>query len=95
MIFFESCSSSTGGSVKTEKTLAIIKPDGLLGNYTDDIKRTIVEYGFRIFKEKTVQLDEATVENFYAEHSSKNFFANLIKYMTRYEISHSHDCVYV
>lgn len=68
--------------MKTEKTLAIIKPDGLLGNYTDDIKRTIVEYGFRIFKEKTVQLDEATVESFYAEHSSKNFFANLIKYMT-------------
>lgn len=74
--------SSTHGNIKTEKTLAIIKPDGLLGNYTDDIKKTIVEYGFRIFKEKIVQLDEATVKSFYAEHSSKSFFSSLIKYMT-------------
>jgi len=29
----------------------------LLGNYTDDIKRTILEYGFSIVKEKIVQLD--------------------------------------
>ncbi|KHN39615.1 Nucleoside diphosphate kinase [Glycine soja] len=76
------CSSSTHGSLETEKTFAIIKPDGLLGNYTDDIKRTIVEYGFRILKEKIVQLDEGTVKSFYAEHSSKSFFSSLIKYMT-------------
>lgn len=67
-----------------EKTLAIIKPDGLLGNYTDDIKRTILEYGFSIVKENIVQLDETTVKRFYAEHSSKNFFSSLVKYMTRY-----------
>ncbi|KAJ1407072.1 Nucleoside diphosphate kinase [Sesbania bispinosa] len=76
------CSFSTHGSTKTEKTLAIIKPDGLLGNYTDDIKRTISEYGFSIFREKIVQLDEATAKRFYAEHSSKSFFSSLIKYMT-------------
>jgi nucleoside-diphosphate kinase len=67
-----------------QKTLAIIKPDGLLGNYTDDIKRTILEYGFNIIKEKIVQLDDATVKRFYAEHSSKSFFSSLVKYMTRY-----------
>lgn len=72
------------GSENKEKTLAIIKPDGLLGNYTDDIKKTIVESGFSIFKEKRVQLDEDTAARFYAEHSSKNFFASLVKYMTRY-----------
>lgn len=76
--------------METEKTLAIIKPDGLLGNYTDDIKRTIVEYGFRILKEKIVQLDEGTVKSFYAEHSSKSFFSSLIKYMTRYDVPLSH-----
>jgi len=77
--------------MELERTLAIIKPDGLLGNYTDDIKRTIVEYSFSIFKERIVQLDEATVEKFYAEHSSKCFFSRLKKYMTRYEVSHSPD----
>ncbi|WJX92281.1 hypothetical protein P8452_73942 [Trifolium repens] len=76
------CSSSNDESTKTQKTLAIIKPDGLLGNYTDDIKRTILEYGFNIVKEKTVQLNDATVKRFYAEHSSKSFFSSLVKYMT-------------
>lgn len=37
-----------------------------------------------------VQLDEATVKFFYAEHSSKSFFSSLIKYMTRYDVSLSH-----
>ena len=83
---FKTCSSSTHGSTEKEKTLAIIKPDGLLGNYTDDIKKTILEYGFSILKEKTVQLDEETVKRFYAEHSSKSFFSSLIKYMTRYPL---------
>ncbi|KAG4400373.1 hypothetical protein GLYMA_07G040700v4 [Glycine max] len=33
-------------------------------------------------RKKMVQLDEATVKFFYAEHSSKSFFSSLIKYMT-------------
>ncbi|KAK7381876.1 hypothetical protein VNO80_00425 [Phaseolus coccineus] len=82
LVFVSASCSSTHGSMELERTLAIIKPDGLLGNYTDDIKRTIVEYSFSIFKEMIVQLDEATVEKFYAEHSSKCFFSRLKKYMT-------------
>ncbi|XP_054783589.1 probable nucleoside diphosphate kinase 5 [Prosopis cineraria] len=74
--------SLSNGNTNKEKTLAIIKPDGLLGNYTDDIKKTVLESGFRIFKEKRVQLDGDTVARFYAEHSSKSFFASLVKYMT-------------
>ncbi|KAI5422349.1 hypothetical protein KIW84_045703 [Lathyrus oleraceus] len=76
------CSFSSDGSTKAQRTLAIIKPDGLLGNYTDDIKRTVSEYGFSIVEEQIVQLDEATVKRFYAEHSSKSFFSSLVKYMT-------------
>ncbi|KAK7294466.1 hypothetical protein RJT34_17355 [Clitoria ternatea] len=82
LVFFYVCCPSTNASTKTEKTLAIIKPDGLLGNHTDDIKRKILENGFSIFREKIVQLDEATVKRFYAEHSAKSFFSSLIKYMT-------------
>ncbi|KAF7814013.1 putative nucleoside diphosphate kinase 5 isoform X1 [Senna tora] len=74
--------SWTNGNTNKEKTLAIIKPDGLLGNHTDDIKKAILEYGFSILKEKTIQLDEDAVTRFYAEHSSKNFFSSLMKYMT-------------
>lgn len=67
-----------------EETLGMIKPDGLLGNYTERIKRVIIESGFSISKEITTQLDEELASTFYAEHSSKGFFPNLIKYMTRY-----------
>ncbi|XP_004510516.1 probable nucleoside diphosphate kinase 5 isoform X2 [Cicer arietinum] len=82
LVFVSASCSSINESMKAQKTLAIIKPDGLLGNYTDDIKRTILEYGFSIVKEKIVQLDEAGVKIFYAEHSSKSFFSSLVKYMT-------------
>ena len=78
--------SSSNGIADKEKTLAIIKPDGLLGNYTDRIKKTILEHGFSINKEKLLQLEEDAVARFYAEHSSKSFFSSLVKYMTRYHI---------
>ncbi|KAB2025834.1 hypothetical protein ERO13_D06G149600v2 [Gossypium hirsutum] len=75
------CYSSTGRGEK-ERTLGIIKPDGLSGNYTNRIKQVILESGFEISKEMVIQLDEQDAANFYAEHSSKIFFTDLIRYMT-------------
>lgn len=69
-----------------EKTLAMIKPDGVDGNYVDIIKKTILDSGFSITQEIERKLDEDTVKSFYAEHASKNFFSNLVRYMTRYSI---------
>ncbi|KAL9228499.1 hypothetical protein vseg_004075 [Gypsophila vaccaria] len=65
-----------------EKTLAMIKPDGVSGNYSDRIKEVILESGFSITRELRTQLDEDSVKEFYAEHSSKSFFTALVKYMT-------------
>ncbi|KAH7865192.1 hypothetical protein Vadar_003383 [Vaccinium darrowii] len=73
---------SGDGRKEKERTLAIIKPDGLAGNYTDKIREIILDSGFSISKEMVVQLDEDTVKSFYAEHSSRSFFQNLVKYMT-------------
>lgn len=75
---------SSSGSEEKEKTLAMIKPDGLLGNYTERIKEVIMDYGFSILREITAQLDQDSASSFYAEHSSRSFFPSLIKYMTRY-----------
>ncbi|KAL4625343.1 hypothetical protein ACB092_05G018200 [Castanea dentata] len=72
--------SSSNGSIRNEKTLAMIKPDGLFGN-TDRIKNVILESGFIIFKEKVVQLDEDSAASFYAEHCTRSFFSSLAKYM--------------
>ncbi|RVW52139.1 putative nucleoside diphosphate kinase 5 [Vitis vinifera] len=60
----------------------MIKPDGLSGNYADEIKNAILESGFIILREMTVRLDEDTAGKFYAEHSSRSFFPALVKYMT-------------
>lgn len=64
----------------------MIKPDGVDGNYVDIIKKIILESGFSITQETERKLDEDTVKSFYNEHASKNFFSNLVRYMTRYFI---------
>lgn len=76
--------SGVQASTGKEQTLGIIKPDGLLSNYTDKIKNVILDSGFVIRNEVSLQLDEDSVRTFYAEHSSKSFFNSLITYMTRY-----------
>ncbi|KAG9458061.1 hypothetical protein H6P81_002569 [Aristolochia fimbriata] len=70
------------GSRKEEKTLAIIKPDGVSSHYTNKIKAVILESGFAIVREKILQLDEGNATYFYSEHSGKSFFPRLITYMT-------------
>ncbi|PKI43782.1 probable nucleoside diphosphate kinase 5 isoform X2 [Punica granatum] len=69
-------------STEKEATLAIIKPDGVLGNHTDAIKATILQSGFKISREKIIQLDKDSASSFYAEHSTKRFFDSLVKYVT-------------
>ncbi|XP_022999981.1 probable nucleoside diphosphate kinase 5 isoform X2 [Cucurbita maxima] len=69
--------------MEMEKTLAMVKPDGLRGNYTDRIKLAILKSGFRILKERIMELHEDRASRFYAEHLSRSFLSSLVKYMTR------------
>ncbi|CAA0214458.1 putative nucleoside-diphosphate kinase [Arabidopsis thaliana] len=70
------------GASSEERTLAMIKPDGVSGNYTEEIKTIVVEAGFNIVKEMLTQLDKETASAFYEEHSSRSFFPHLVTYMT-------------
>ncbi|KAL1224115.1 putative nucleoside diphosphate kinase 5 [Cardamine amara subsp. amara] len=70
------------GASGEERTLAMVKPDGVSGNYTDEIKRIIVEASFSIVNEMFTQLDKETASAFYEEHSSRSFFPHLVTYMT-------------
>ncbi|XP_071689840.1 probable nucleoside diphosphate kinase 5 isoform X2 [Rutidosis leptorrhynchoides] len=65
-----------------ERTLAIVKPDGVSGNYATSIRKIILESGFVIERQLTLHLDEDTAGRFYAEHSTKSFFPSLVKYMS-------------
>ncbi|KAG6526156.1 hypothetical protein ZIOFF_016133 [Zingiber officinale] len=69
-------------ALKRERTLAMIKPDGIYGNFTDRIKQVILENGFFIVQELMVQLVVENATLFYSEHSAKSFFPNLVEYMT-------------
>nr|GEV66577.1 hypothetical protein [Tanacetum cinerariifolium] len=79
-----SCSSSLAtADLENERTLAIVKPDGVSGKYISSINKIILESRFTIQRELTLHLDEDSVRSFYAEHSTKSFFPSLVKYMTR------------
>ena len=84
-IFDDGFRSPSHAAMEKEKTLAMIKPDGLSLNYMDKIRKVILESGFDIIREMMVRLDAGNVTQFYAEHSKKSFFPNLVEYMTRYQ----------
>jgi nucleoside-diphosphate kinase len=65
----------------TEKTLAIIKPDGVSRNLTGEILRRIESGGLRIVALKMVRLSKTQAEGFYAVHRERPFFPSLTSYM--------------
>lgn len=72
--------AGAGGGV--QRTLAIVKPDGVRANYTDAVKTIIRSSDFEIIAEKRMTLDRATAEAFYSEHAGKSYFHSLVEFMT-------------
>lgn len=64
-----------------ERTLAIIKPDAVTAGFSDAIIGHIQKNGFTIAEQKQVRLSKAQAEGFYAEHSERPFFEELVKFM--------------
>ena len=65
-----------------EKTLAIIKPDGVARNLVGDIVRRIESGGLQIKALKMVHMSKTQAEGFYAVHKEKPFFASLTAFMS-------------
>ncbi|XP_042566146.1 thioredoxin domain-containing protein 6 [Clupea harengus] len=65
-----------------EHTLAIIKPNASQ-EHKDDIVNRIEAAGFSISQVKETQLTREMAENFYKQHSDKDFFNSLVDYMTQ------------
>jgi nucleoside-diphosphate kinase len=64
------------------RTFTIIKPDSVeKGNFGKIISKLEAE-GFRIIGIKKLHLAKAQAEKFYAVHSERPFFGDLVKYMT-------------
>lgn len=65
-----------------EQTLSIIKPDALERNLEKEIKNTFVNKGFKIVKEKKIQLAKSEAEEFYKAHETKPFYNDLCAYLS-------------
>ena len=64
------------------RTLAIIKPDGVQKNLIGQVITKITEAGFRIKALKMVKLTKESAGGFYEVHKQRPFFNDLIEYMT-------------
>ena len=68
-----------------KNTLAIIKPDAMKKGYLDDIRKDILDNGFSIIEEKTLDLSNEQACAFYDIHQDKPFFDELVEFMTSYQ----------
>ncbi len=67
---------------ETEQTLSIIKPDAVERNLDEKIKLIFKENGFKIIKEKKIQLEKSEAEQFYKVHETKPFYNDLCNYLS-------------
>ncbi|MDD5748129.1 MAG: nucleoside-diphosphate kinase [Actinomycetota bacterium] len=65
-----------------EKTLLIVKPDGVARGLVGEVLSRIEQKGLRIEKMKTIQMDMKLAESHYIEHKGKPYYDELIKYIT-------------
>lgn len=66
----------------TERTYAMIKPDGVQRNLVGEIVSRIEAKGFRIVGMKLMHIPRATAERHYGEHVGKPFFEGLVVFIT-------------
>lgn len=64
-----------------ERTLSIIKPDAVSKNHVGSILARFEKAGLKIVATKMVQLSKAQAEAFYAVHSHRPFFKDLVSFM--------------
>jgi nucleoside-diphosphate kinase len=65
-----------------ERTLSIIKPDGVGRNLIGEVLRRFEQVGLRIVAARMLKLSQTEAEGFYAVHRERPFFKDLVKFMT-------------
>jgi nucleoside-diphosphate kinase len=65
-----------------ERTLSIVKPDGVGRNLIGDVYGRFERAGLRIIGARMMQLTLSQAEGFYAVHRARPFFRDLCAYMT-------------
>jgi len=65
-----------------EQTLSIIKPDAVERNLEAEIKEIFHHKGFKIVKDKKIQITKSEAEQFYKVHETKPFYNDLCAYLS-------------
>ena len=66
----------------TERTLSIVKPDGVQKNLIGEVYRRFEQAGLAIVAARMLHLSEAQARAFYAVHRERPFYTDLVSYMT-------------
>jgi nucleoside-diphosphate kinase len=67
--------------VSTEKTLILVKPDGVRRGLVGEVISRIETKGYAIDALRMLQADEALLAQHYAEHIGKPFYEPLVEFM--------------
>jgi nucleoside-diphosphate kinase len=65
-----------------ERTLSIVKPDGVQKNLIGEVYRRFEQAGLRVVAARMLQLSQSQAEGFYAVHRERPFYRDLVRYMT-------------
>ncbi len=65
-----------------ERTLSIVKPDGVAANVIGDVYRRFESAGLSIVAARMLRLSEQQAELFYAVHRERPFYRDLVRYMS-------------
>jgi nucleoside-diphosphate kinase len=65
-----------------ERTLSIVKPDGVRANLIGEVYRRFEKAGLSIVAARMLRLSQREAEAFYAVHRERPFFKDLVRYMT-------------
>ncbi|MGC8573287.1 MAG: nucleoside-diphosphate kinase [Caldisphaera sp.] len=66
----------------TEKTLVLVKPDGVKRGLIGEVISRFEKKGLKILALKMVKLDKSKGEEFYSVHKDKSFFKDLVEFIT-------------
>ena len=64
-----------------ERTLSIVKPDGIRANLIGEVYRRFEKAGLSIVAARMLHLSQREAEGFYAVHRERPFFKDLVRYM--------------
>ena len=67
--------------MSTEKTLILVKPDGVRRGLVGEVISRIETKGYAIDSLRMLQADRAILEKHYAEHVGKPFYEPLVEFM--------------